>query len=227
MKARRTPWWYYVLAVTLGAGGGVCLASLDDRLRISLIGAPWIVPIVLAILGVVVLVMCIQVHQYATTDPAKRRSRLDPAKAMMTLVLAKSLGIAGAALLGWYGGQALMTMGRSEAPYYGDAVTQCVVTAAVCLADMSIGIIGEWLCQIPPADGPENPHRIDPRERSITRTAAGVESRMSSRDTRSSGAAAQPDAATTTNGGVTTNATVTRDTAVTRDGAATRDVTPR
>lgn len=84
MKARRTPWWYYVLAVTLGAGGGVCLASLDDRSRISLIGAPWIVPIVLAILGVVVLVMCIQVHQYATTDPAKRRSRLDPAKAMMT-----------------------------------------------------------------------------------------------------------------------------------------------
>ena len=163
MRARRTPGWYYVIAVLLGLTGGICLASWDGRSSVSLIGAPWIVPIVLLLLGLVVLVLCLQVHAYATTDPAKRRSRLDPTKAMTTLLLAKSLGVASAALLGWYTGQVVMTLSHAEATYYSDAIVQCLVTAGVCLVDLIIGIVGEWLCQIPPQDGPESARNVGSR----------------------------------------------------------------
>lgn len=158
MKARRTPWWQYVIAVALGLLAGIGLASYGESSGLSLIGAPWIVAILLAVLGVAVLVMALQVHKYANTDPKKRpHSFVNPTMAVYTLVLAKALGLAGAALAGWYGGQILMSVGHFEAPFYHDAIIECAVSAVVCVADMIIGIIGEWLCQLPPNEGPENP----------------------------------------------------------------------
>ena len=67
------------------------------------------------------------------------------------------LGLTGAALAGWYVGQILLVLDHIEADYYATAVTQCAVAAVICLADMVIGIVGEWLCQLPPMEGPENP----------------------------------------------------------------------
>ncbi|WP_314686585.1 DUF3180 domain-containing protein [uncultured Bifidobacterium sp.] len=171
MKARRTPWWYYAVALCLGILAGMGLVLFDDRTGMSLIGAPWIVPVVLGALGVTVLVLALQVHQYATTDPAKRPTRIDPTKAMMTLVLSKALGIAGAALGGWYGGQLLMAIRHAEAAYYGDAVVQCAVAAGICLVDMAIGILGEWLCRLPPNDGPEGARARGRNPREIPQAA--------------------------------------------------------
>ena len=97
-------------------------------------------------------------HRYANTDPKKRpHSFINPTIAVYTLVLAKALGLAGATLAGWYGGQILMSLSHIEAEFYAQAVTECAVAAVVCIADMVIGIIGEWLCQLPPNEGPENP----------------------------------------------------------------------
>lgn len=31
------------------------------------------------------------------------------------------------------------------------------MACVVCVADMIVGIVGEWLCRIPPIDGPESP----------------------------------------------------------------------
>ena len=95
----------------------------------------------------------------ATTDPQKRArlKPLDPTKAVYTLMLSKALGLTGAALAGWYVGQILLVLDHIEADYYATAVTQCAVAAVICLADMVIGIVGEWLCQLPPMEGPENP----------------------------------------------------------------------
>lgn len=82
---------------------------------LSLIGAPWIVTGLLAVLGIIVLVMALQVHKYANTDPKKRpHSFINPTIAVYTLVLAKALGLAGAGLAGWYGGQILMSIGHIE-----------------------------------------------------------------------------------------------------------------
>ena len=54
-------------------------------------------------------------------------------------------------------GEILLVLDHIEADYYATAVTQCAVAAVICLADMVIGIVGEWLCQLPPMEGPENP----------------------------------------------------------------------
>ena len=91
--------------------------------------------VVLLLLGIVVLVMALQVHQYATTDPQKRArlKPLDPTKAVYTLMLSKALGLTGAALAGWYVGQILLVLDHIEADYYATAVTQCAVAAVICL----------------------------------------------------------------------------------------------
>ena len=100
MKARRTPWWCYVLAAALGLLAGIGLAKYGEISGFPLVGAPWIVPVVLAILGFVVLYMALQIHKYTTTDSEKRAQLkpLDPQKAFATLVSCKALGVAGAAL---------------------------------------------------------------------------------------------------------------------------------
>ena len=159
MKIRRTPWWQYVVALLLGLIAGCLLAHVSESSGLSLLGAPWFVSVVLLLLGIVVLVMALQVHQYATTDPQKRArlKPLDPTKAVYTLMLSKALGLTGAALAGWYAGQILLVLDHIEADYYATAVAQCAVAAVICLADMVIGIVGEWLCQLPPMEGPENP----------------------------------------------------------------------
>ena len=159
MKIRRTPWWQYVVALLLGLIAGCLLVQVSESSGLSLLGAPWFVSVVLLLRGIVVLVMALQVHQYATTDPQKRArlKPLDPTKAVYTLMLSKALGLTGAALAGWYVGQILLVLDHIEADYYATAVTQCAVAAVICLADMVIGIVGEWLCQLPPMEGPENP----------------------------------------------------------------------
>ena len=107
MRARRTPWWSFVLAAALGVLAGMGLAKYGEISGLPLVGAPWIVPVVLAVLGGVVLYMALQIHKYTTKDPVKRAQLkpLDPQKAFGTLVACKALGLAGAALAGWYGGQ--------------------------------------------------------------------------------------------------------------------------
>lgn len=173
MKVRRTPWWYYPVALVIGVVAGMGLAAVGERTGMSLLGAPWFVILILVVLGVVVLVMALQVHRYATTDPRKRTQRLDPTRAMYTLVLSKALGLAGAMLAGWYGGQILTCLGHLDASYYHDAVIECAIAAAVCIADMIVGIVGEWLCQLPPEEGAENPKlKRARRQRRMSQAAA-------------------------------------------------------
>lgn len=159
MRARRTPWWSFVLAAALGVLAGMGLAKYGEISGLPLVGAPWIVPVVLAVLGGVVLYMALQIHKYTTKDPVKRAQLkpLDPQKAFGTLVACKALGLAGAALAGWYGGQIIMSLPHGEAEFYSQAIIECVVACVVCVADMIVGIVGEWLCRIPPIDGPESP----------------------------------------------------------------------
>ena len=103
MKARRTPWWYYVLAVALGLLAGIGLAKYGEISGLPLVGAPWIVAVILAVLGLAVLYRALQIHKYTTKDPEKRAQLkpLDPQKAFSTLVACKALCVAGAAVTGW------------------------------------------------------------------------------------------------------------------------------
>ena len=65
--------------------------------------------------------------------------------------------MAGAALAGWYGGQALMCLTHLEASYYRDAAVECAIALVICIIDMVLGIVSEGLCQLPPDEGAENP----------------------------------------------------------------------
>ena len=132
MKTRRTPWWQYVIGAVLGLLAGIGLASYGESSGLSLIGAPRIVTGLLAVLGVIVLILALQVHKYANTDPKKRP----------------------------------VSLSHIEADFYAHAVTECAIAAVVCIADMIIGIIGEWLCQLPPNEGPENPKIREAKRRS-------------------------------------------------------------
>ena len=69
----------------------------------------------------------------------------------------QGIGRGRAALTGWYGGQLIMSLPHGEATFYSQAILECAIAAIVCIVDMIIGIVGEWLCQIPPIDGPESP----------------------------------------------------------------------
>ena len=109
---------------------------------------------------------------YARTDPKKRTRRLDPERAVNTLILSKALGLAAAFLLGWYGVQLIIALPHSDAPYYAGAIRECAIAAAVSLIDMIIGIISEWFCQLPPDEGPENP-KIKERQRQQRQLARG------------------------------------------------------
>lgn len=73
MKTRRTPWWQYVIGAVLGLLAGIGLASYGESSGLSLIGAPRIVTGLLAVLGVIVLILALQVHKYANTDPRSVR----------------------------------------------------------------------------------------------------------------------------------------------------------
>lgn len=175
MSARRTPWWHFAVAVAMGLLAGGALVKITERSDFTIMGAPWIVPIVLVIIGVVVFAMARQVRQYAT---GKRRY-LNPAVAVYALVLSKALGLAAAALLGWYVGQLIMSVGHSDAPFYAQAMIECGVSAVVCLADMIVGIVGERFCQLPPGEGPENPRvKAADRQRKLA-AASSAESTAS------------------------------------------------
>lgn len=171
MKARRTPVIYYFVALALGLLAGLGLSKYSQSTRTDLMGTPWIVPALLFFLGAAILIMAIQVHRYAKGE----RRRLDSRFAVNVLLLSKSLSLACSALLGWYGAQALMCLGRMEAPYYANVVLRCSVTALICLVDVIIGIIGEWLCQLPPDDGPESPESKRNRRRRMVGAAGKTE----------------------------------------------------
>ncbi|PJM74689.1 DUF3180 domain-containing protein [Bifidobacterium simiarum] len=181
MKARRTPWWYYVIAMILGLFAGAMLVKLTEHSAYTLVGAPWLVSGLLVILGLIVLCLAWQVRRYAKGD----LKELDMNRAVQTLVLSKALGVAGAALAGWYGGQLLVSLTHVDAEFYGDAALECGVATVICLIDMIIGIVGEYWCQLPPKDGPESPKaKAEQRQRQLAAAGAAASGAANATDER-------------------------------------------
>lgn len=158
MKARRIPWWVYVVAIVLGVIVGSVFSYLEDHSDYGFMGAPWFISAIMILLGFVELYLAVQIHKYANTDPHKRAQLkpLEPQRAVRTLIFAKALAIAGAFLFGCYGMQIIMSIDHVEAAYYKDIVFECSLAAAASLFDCIAGAVGEWLCQLPPMDGPES-----------------------------------------------------------------------
>lgn len=170
MRISRTPWWYYVIAVVLGALIGTFLVWRTRTTAIAPVGAPWFVSGVLFVLGVVVLVLAWQVHQYVTG----KVKEIDVDKASTTLVLCKALAIAGAAFAGYYGGELAMCIVWRDVAFYQGLIAECSVACAVTVIDMIIGIVGEGWCQLPPQEGPEHPNAKKRKKRRRDAAVAAV-----------------------------------------------------
>ncbi|NEG69544.1 DUF3180 domain-containing protein [Bifidobacterium choloepi] len=167
MGARRTPWWVYAAGIVVGFAAGALVALFEETHSLGLLGAPWFVSAILVLLGVVVLYLAFQVHKYTTTDPKKRAElkTFEPERAVNTLVMAKALAVAGAILLGWYGGQLVLCLRHAEASYYHGIIVECAIACGAALFDMIIGIVSEWLCMLPPTEGPDHPKIKEARRR--------------------------------------------------------------
>lgn len=159
MRAQRIRWWVYALAITLGIVGGITISVIENHVHMVLTGAPWIVPIVMIIIAIVIVYAAWQVHRYTNTERRKRAGmrEIDPQRAVTILALSKMIAVVGALLLGWYGGQIMITVSHFEAPYYRTITLQCIFAAVASLIDMIAGIISEGFCMLPPHDGPEHP----------------------------------------------------------------------
>lgn len=156
MKAYRTPWWYLVLGLLFGFVLGAFLVSSTESSAMSLAGAPWVVVAIMVIAGLITFVMALQTHQSVANNKDKNKKHVSSQFAVAALMLSKALGMAGAILSGWYVGQLLMSLPHSEIILYNSVVRECSIAGLVSFIDMVVGILGEWLCQIPPEDDSES-----------------------------------------------------------------------
>ena len=132
------------LAVTWG------LLVLLQRQGTHLGPVPWLMGPVLVVLAVVVVWLAQAVRAYQRG----RRPSLDPLRAARTVALAKAAALTGALLVGWYGGQLLLTLGdlqfesQQRRALAAGAATLCAIVLS------AAGVIAERFCQLPPpSDG--------------------------------------------------------------------------
>jgi hypothetical protein len=155
MQAHRTPWQALLLCVIIGGLVGFGIVLLALRTGFDITGSPWVVPVVLVLVAAIVFAFAWNVHKYAIG----KLKFIEPRRAFNTLVCSKALSIAGAVLLGWYAGQIVGILGFDLAwtHYYSQVIIECAIAGGAALIDLIVGAVGEWLCQLPPIDGPENP----------------------------------------------------------------------
>ena len=112
---------------------------------------PLTVAITLFFVAIAVVLLAIPIRRRVT---GKRKEPVDPLYAARVLALAKACSLAGALLLGLGAGVLFYLLGRPIAPtgpMLVNVIAQ-IVSAALLIA---AGLIGEWLCALPPEDNDE------------------------------------------------------------------------
>ncbi|MEE1324227.1 MAG: DUF3180 domain-containing protein [Bifidobacteriaceae bacterium] len=153
MKARHTPWYYFLLAILAGLASGAWLTAEALASHTLILGTTIIVPILLFAVGLTALWLGWTVHKYVVGE----LKDIEPRRAYITLIIAKSLELAGSVLVGWYSGQILVVAPHLDDDYFKRVALQCAVCAAMSIFDIVCGILAEHWCELPPIDGPENP----------------------------------------------------------------------
>ena len=137
-----------VAAGTLALTWG--LLVLLERQGTHLGPVPWLMGPVLVVLAAVVLWLALAVRAYQRG----RRPSLDALRAARTVALAKAAALTGALLVGWYGGQLLLTLGRLQYESQQSRALSAGI-ATLCAIVLSVaGVVAERFCQLPPpSDG--------------------------------------------------------------------------
>lgn len=123
---------------------------------------PLLQVVLVVALAVVVVLLGLRIRRFV-----RKGEPLEPADAVRTLVLGQAAAITGAAHLGYFTAQLVLTLPRLQAP---DPRTQAWLAGSALLASLLMvgaGLIAEWCCRVPPSDedpedrggpGLEGPH---------------------------------------------------------------------
>lgn len=148
---RRTPLTrLLVLAAVTTAVAWAGLRVAESRGAVVL-PVPSLASLVMLFVAAVVLGLGWNVRQYARG----KRPGLDPLLAARTVVLATASAYTGAALVGWYAAQVLLTLGDLQIPARRD-VAVTAGAALLCAAALAVlGLVVERWCEVSPPDDDE------------------------------------------------------------------------
>jgi hypothetical protein len=103
----------------------------------------------LVVIAVAVLAVGEPVRRWNSGD---RSRRLDPLRAARTVVLAQASALAGAALAGWYAGQAVLVVGELAIEPRRDRFVAALLATGGALAMVAAGLVVQRWCRLPPED---------------------------------------------------------------------------
>lgn len=115
------------------------------------VDVPWTTLPVAVVAAFVVLAMAWTVRQYKRG----KRARLDPQRAVRTVLVSQASAYAGALLSGVYGGYALMLLPDWSHEPRREIAIAALLSALGGLLMLAAGIVGEWWCRIGPDDEDE------------------------------------------------------------------------
>ena len=145
-----------VLAALVAAVLGFAAAQAFEARGGQPLPVPWTALVLLLAMAVSVLVVAWPVRRWNRGDRARR---LDPLRAARAAVLAKAASHAGAALIGWFGGQGLAVVGDLTIEPRRDRFTVALVAVLLAAAVAVAGLVAERWCR----------RRPDPDERDLPR----------------------------------------------------------
>lgn len=150
---KRTKLSTLLVLVVLGAGAGylaqVALASAGlQRFRLE-----YPLALSLVFLAAAVIVLAVPIRR---ATRAAVRTRIDPFHATRVVLFAKSSALAGAIIAGIASGILLELLVRAGS-YTTDNLLRAVAALVGALILLAAGLVGEWLCTVPPRDDDHDP----------------------------------------------------------------------
>lgn len=146
MKARRTPWWHYLVLFVIFFLIGLIAATWSSRNSSAMMSAPWYLSASIVGVGLVIAWSAWQVRRFVDGKIRK----MSPQRSVNTVICAQALALAAAALAGWYGAHFIIAVQHTDIAYFSTVAWQTAIATAACLVDLGLGIVSEFWCLMPP-----------------------------------------------------------------------------
>ncbi|MGI8459287.1 MAG: DUF3180 domain-containing protein [Propionibacteriaceae bacterium] len=145
---RPTPLRVLLVAALAGAVVGWLVVVVSTSLAATPPQPPWSAPIALLVAAAGVGVLAYATHQQLQVQ----RRRIDPQRAVSSLVLGKASALGGALVVGGYLAFALMFVGRIDAEIPRERVIRSAVAVVAGIGLGVAGLLLERACRVPGSD---------------------------------------------------------------------------
>ncbi|MFD1506420.1 DUF3180 domain-containing protein [Georgenia yuyongxinii] len=141
--------WQLLLALAAGAGliTYLVLSGLDGRGLLP-VPVPALSGLGPATLAAVLLALGRNVRRMIKRQPTS----MTPIGAARVVMLAKASALVGAALVGYFGAQLLLTLDNLAAPLPREQAWAAGFALVACLVLVGVALLVEWWCRVPPED---------------------------------------------------------------------------